>query len=238
MARWTMAAALAALGLVFAAQARAGTVASSTFDSGDDGWVSGDLATNTSYGAPDYHTSGGPAGLGDAYISTTDTVFTGALQSLWAPSKFLGNQSAAEGGSLTFDLIESNYGNYTQPLILISNGSLTLQYRSTGPVGANNWTALTVPLSVNANWQHIDLGSPGQSGSAATSAELNSVLANLTFLKIDTDWADNADTVGLDNVVLTAPDSQRPPAVPLPSALGAGLVGLSGLLGKRVLRRA
>src|SRR4051812_50196857 len=100
--------ALSALALLVAGAgpAQAGVIASSTFDANDDGWIANELGGSNN--TLTYHATGGNPG---GYLNALD-IEDGRTWSWVAPAKFLGNDSAAYGGTLTFDLRE--HGTNTQ----------------------------------------------------------------------------------------------------------------------------
>lgn len=100
-------------------------LASSTFDSGDAGWVVRDVSTfgnppavNQTWNA-NYQASGGnPGGM----IWAPD-VSSGPVTLFQAPSAFLGNKLGAYGGSFIFDMQISNWNVTNKPgLILVGSG--------------------------------------------------------------------------------------------------------------------
>lgn len=199
----------------FSAQANAATtIASSDFNAGTDGWTTGEF-TNSAPGTltPTFEPSNG-------VILTTDTA---ANVAFIAPSAYLGNLSAAFGGTLSFEL--SNTANDNPALysaIAITSGSTTIfSQRVLGP-----GVTLT-PYSVvftGANFINSNPFSAG--GTALTDAQLQGILNNVTKFAILADWHSGADNTRLDNVLLTS----GAPAVPEPGTwamfiLGLGLVG-------------
>jgi hypothetical protein len=218
--------------LVFlAGHAEAGTI--STFDSDAEGWTSIGFSnvnnyplfptpvTNSAVGV-DYQASGGNPG---GYISKMDP--DGNWQYFSAPAAYLGNQSAAIGTNLTFDeLIVNTFGQPALspqgPLVAITDGTTTLVYGGGNilpPISGSSWNSLSVPL-VASDWT---VSTPA--GAAASSAQFNSVMSNLSGVYILSDFwtgsGGNGEIVGLDNVDL-AP-------VPLPAAAWLLLSGLGGL---------
>lgn len=197
---------------------------SEQFDSGSNGWqavdLNGDYTASGSIFALSYHGSGGNPG---GYISATDPS-NGSFY-FQAPSAFLGNLSAYQGGTLSFDTFYTPHDNawLSDPDIVLSNGSTTLFY-SRGSNPGDTWTHLDISLAPGAGWT---VGSFG--GTAATASDFASVLSGTTLLRIRGEYYNGvAETTGLDNVVLSA--------VPEPEVWAAMLVGLSGI-GLRARRR-
>jgi len=216
--------------ILLAVPATASTL--STFTSNDEGWASrgfanisnepafGSVLTNSGV---TFNASGGNPG---GYISKQDP--DGNWQYFNAPAAFLGNQSSAIGGSLSFDeLIINTFGqpalNPQGPLVALTNGSLTLVYGgggSTPPVSGSAWNSLTVPFAAGS-WK---VGTPA--GAVATTAQFSSVVSGLTGLYILSDFwtgsGGNGEILGLDNVKLQS-------NAPEPGTAAACLAGL-GLL--------
>ena len=184
---------------------------SSTFSTNDEGWRVGEFfSVGTSVGVT-YVGSGGNQG---GYITTTDRFGWNAF---WAPSMFLGNKSALYGGTLSLDeRVLSSDGN-SYPMVVISDGSLRLQYVTAPPT--TNWNTFLFPLT-EAGWQLAN--GTGNPGPAATQAQFQQVLGNLAWLHIDADWQTGPDQVDLDNVIMTA-------AVPEPASLALLVPGLLGI---------
>ncbi|HZZ45125.1 MAG TPA: laminin B domain-containing protein [Tepidisphaeraceae bacterium] len=181
--------------LLMATNVSAVPLASSTFDSFDNGWRVGDFWGGPTVTAPTYFPANGNPG---GFIRTADVYgWNGYI----APPNFLGNQIQAYGGSLHVEERIAASDNVIFPLIVLSNSNLSLQFLSAPP--ANNvWTAYDIPLVAAAGWQVGD-GS-GNAGPAATEAQLQEVLSSLTLLSIDADWHTGADQVDLDNVLLAS----------------------------------
>lgn len=165
---------------------------------------------------------GNPGG----FIRTNDLF---GWNSYEAPASFLGNQSAAYGGTLSLDeRVRSADPAAVYPMVVLSDGTVLLQFRTSAPAAGSGWTSFSIPLLASAGWEVAD-GS-GNAGPAATEAQLQGVLSNLLFLKLDADWHTETfsdpltDQVDLDNVILDSPlDAQT---VPEPSSLlllGGGL---------------
>ncbi|QKY21036.1 hypothetical protein B4589_011855 [Halolamina sp. CBA1230] len=166
---------------------------SSTFDEDDDGWkITGDAQGGAS--VPDYEPSAGnPA----PSISATDDV-QGGTWYFEAPGKFLGGKSGFYGGTLSFDLMQEFSGSPSQfdnDDITLSGGGLTLTYdtaQNPGNGTSGNWTSYNVTLDESDNWM--------VSGSAATQTEIETVLADLTELRIRGEYRSGSDKGYLDNV--------------------------------------
>jgi hypothetical protein len=203
-------------GLVLASAASAGfaqTIASSSFDTSAEGWVAQNGAMNFQW-----LSSGGDPG---GFIQAADVGGHG----LWffnAPSAFLGNDSSAYGGTLSYSILSVPTtpinGTYASVQLLGANNVLLAYAGGTNPTA--NWSSKTVSLVADGNWR---IGSV--SGAAATAADMQGVLGNLAALRINGDFVEAVETTGLDSVVLTAA------AVPEPASLALWAIGLVGMAG-------
>jgi hypothetical protein len=200
--------------------ARAAILVESTFDTDAEGWRIGEFFSNAGDSAPTYLSSGGNPG---GFIRTGDTFAVVAFQ---APAPFLGDKSAAYGGVLHVEqrLVSSDGLNY--PMVLLSDGSLRLQFRTVPPGVA--WTAYDIPLLAAAGWEVSDGGDNANDKPDATEAQLQQVLANLTLFNLRADWRSGTDRTDLDNVRILA--------IPEPESYALMLAGL-GLLGFAARRR-
>ena len=161
----------------------------STFDTNTDGWIVEGLA-----GGPTYVSTGGNPG---GYIYGED-----AGSDDWyfkAPTKFLANQSATYGGSLSFDLRQYyTSSQYDTEDIIIEGGGLRIVFDTPNNPGTS-WTHYQIPLTETAGWKKTSL-----SGVAPTAAEIKAVLASITRLLIRGEYQNGTDKCDLDNVILTS----------------------------------
>ena len=212
---------LVALAFFWAVPVAAAPIVTSTFDTGVDGWtISGD-------GTGPVFEPGAGNPPGD--IIGTDQILGG----VWffdAPAKFLGNQSAALLGSLTFELSQSiAIAQFAFDDVVLVGGGLTLAFdTATNPAAFPVFTSYMVPLNAAAGWRLTNIGGP-----AATPEQLETVLSALTALRIRGEFVTGGDQARLDNVVLNS-DGQT--AVPEPTSLA--LLAMAGLVSLVAFRRS
>jgi hypothetical protein len=191
------------LGVVFVATplvAEAAPIVISTFDAGTEGWTI--VADGT-----------GPVWNPGGYITTVDL---GLGQTIYwvAPAAFLGDQSAAYGGTLAFDLRQSaTNGGFDATDIFLSNGPTTLAFDlATNPLTV--FTHFAVAL-LAPGWKVGSIAGPD-----ATAAQMQAVLGSLTSLRIRAEFRSGADTDDLDNVSLNAAAAVPEPSIVLLLASG------------------
>ncbi|NBC32837.1 MAG: beta-propeller fold lactonase family protein [Alphaproteobacteria bacterium] len=167
-----------------------GDVAAFTFDAGDAGWTSFGDATEDE---PDVFADGGNPG---GHISVEDRV-SGDVWYFDAPDSALGDRADLLDGVLTFDLRQSATDTQfdAADIVLVGDGT-TLAFDTARNPGTD-WTSYTVPLAAGTGWRVGDLDGP-----AATEAELESVLDELSALRIRGEYRTGADRGDLDNVLL------------------------------------
>ncbi len=169
-----------------------GCTVASTFDSANDGWqVIGDAERQT--GVPQYMATGGNPG---GYLSAEDDVAGGTWY--WAaPAQYLGEQNAAYQGTLSFQLKQSpTTQQFEEDDVIIEGAGKTLVMTLPQSPG-ENWTAYALQLNEDAGWKRNT-----RAGDAATAADLQAVLGNITRIWIRGEYVDGSDTGGLDNVRL------------------------------------
>lgn len=209
----------AAMGLS-SASACAALGAQSDFNTGIEGWV---LAGDSTTSVPNHVPVGGNP---DGFIHGDDLV-TGGTWYWQAPLKFLGDNSAAYGSTLTYDqrMRGSNPSDlFTDHDIVLASPTVTLYYDFIGasPTKVPKdliWTSYSIPLT-EAGWKLSNTLLP------PSQAVFQNVLANTTLLKIRGEFLNGADNGDLDNVVL---------AVPVPAAVwlfASALAGI-GVFGRR-----
>jgi hypothetical protein len=188
----TRVAGFVALVIAIAPNAPASVTVVSTFNTNAEGWtVFGDIEGPVTWQA----TGGNPGGT----IKAVDDVIGGVMY--WdAPGKFEGNQFAAYGFTIAFDLRQTISGGsnpFSNSDVVLVGAGLTLAYDfgPNPPVGV--WTSYSVPLS-EAGWRVGTL-----SGPPATAEQMKAALGSLTSLRIRAEFQGGPDTDYLDNVVLT-----------------------------------
>ena len=178
----------------------------STFTAGTEGWSAmGDVQGSLTWSA----TGGNPTG----YVFIDDLT-TGGVTYFVAPSSFLGDVRGAYGTSLTFDLRQVYPGapnQFNDEDVLLQGAGLTLAYDLTTNPANGSWTSYSVPL-LAAGWRVGSL-----SGPIATADQLQSVLSNLTALRVRAEYQSGADVGSLDNVSMVP----EPGALTLFAAGGA-----------------
>jgi len=194
---------LAALTILGAGTAGLANVIS-TFTTDDEGWIVEDLCCHGPYTNPfwrnplhsvDHKSSGGNFG---GYIEKEDP--SGNAFYFSAPEKFLGNQSAAYGTYLLYDLFSTEHDWTADPDIVLVGSGLTLVYQGS-MIPTPAWQTFAVPMT-EKDWHKDTLG-----GLAPSSSEFASVLASLEALRIRGEYGKYSDelrreTTGLDNVVM------------------------------------
>ena len=164
---------------------------SSTFDTDTEGWVVTGDATSAN---PNYVATGGNPG---GYVSADDTAAGGVW--VWsAPAKFLGDQSGSYGRTLSFDLKQSSLDSqFDDSDIIISGADMTISLDLSNNPGTD-WTSYSVVLDETFPWKFGFI----TSATLATAEQIQTVLSNISSLKIRGEYVSGSDTGGLDNVIL------------------------------------
>lgn len=124
------------------------------------------------------------------------------------PGGYLGNQSAAVGGVLRFDLQQSLVDAQFDDLdIVMQGGGLTLVFDTAYHPGAT-WTGFEVPLRAGTGWRVTTCD-----GAFATPAQVQQAMGNLLSLFIRGEFREGADTDGIDNVEVWGPAPVEPALV-------------------------
>jgi PEP-CTERM motif len=181
---------------------------SSTFDTGLDGWGISGSGFLVNYVA----TGGNPGGFA-RYDDGANFPDMFAV----APAAFLGNLSAYDGGTFSFDAkFVSAAGSITNPVtafgtVEISNGSSTVSQD-------------IAPVVPGSNWQTFS-GSFDAAAFGTTPTIWSSILANVTSFTMQVDAYKpvvNGPRVGIDNVTLAVPE----PSTGVLLVAGAGALAM------------
>ncbi len=159
----------------------------STFDNDAEGWLV--VGTPLGYQLP---VSGGVSPVWTAGTIYTADAYPETFFS--APTKFLGDSSAALGQSLYFDIWITYSDGVAYPAAILEGCGKVLYY-TIAPTPVNTWTTRAIPLSPSGwkvnNWKGPD----------ASLADLADVLGKLRGLYILAEWKTGSDATYLDNVV-------------------------------------
>ena len=200
--------ALAAAAATGAAPCQAAVI-QSTFDASAENWTTvGDTA------APTWLATGGnPAG----HIRATDSV-GGITWFFRAPAAFYGDRSASYGGLLSFDMLQADTSaQYDDRDVIMTGGGTTIWYDFTNNPGTT-WTHYSAVLDDTGGWLFGAFASPV----AATAAQIQTVLSNLSDLQIRGEFRSGADAASLDNAILT-PEPSSVVLLGLMTALAAAV---------------
>ena len=197
----------ATLAIFVLGEARADII--STFNVNDEGWRVGNLdGVLEARTAPNYNASG--------FINTADTF---DIVGFFAPSAYLGNQSASAGGPFSFDLSAQQVDGVASSYVALVLYGSGLKIGAKDVVPGPTFTSLSIDLSPSNFFYYISGGINGTV--PVTASDFNTVLSNLSDVGIHADWFTGPDNVSLDNVRLSTP------SVPIPGPIvGAGLPGL------------
>lgn len=204
------------------------TLVGSTFDAGAEGWRSGDFYGTGAGNPSTWVAAGGNPG---GFIRTTDV---SNIAGFIAPAAYLGNRSAALGGSFRLDMRVDLAPNTNIAQLRLSNGTLDLYFYGADPA-VDSWSTLVVPLTASSAWRvgtATSSPTPG-TGTVATQAQLLAVLSNLTQLRVLADQHNGTDRTDLDNVALL---TAAPSSVPEPGTVmlvATGLLAVGGAAARR-----
>ncbi len=136
-------------------------------------------------------TGGNPGG------SVTREDFIGETDYFQTPAEFHGDLSPYYGGTLSFDIRESETdGPFDAPLVLLQSGTDMWIYNGSSDATLG-WTTIRVPFDASvAGWTHAS------DGAVATETSLRAALAGTTGLWLRAEFSDGIDNSWLDNVVI------------------------------------
>jgi len=173
------------------------TLASNTFDAGLEGWTARDDRYNIDYFPGHDYSGGNPWGmLQMSGIEECDLV---------APAAYLGDLSAAAGGTFTFDArrFDSMSLNLSSPTF----GRIYLD----GPGGSAVSSQLSAPSApVEGSWRQYSVAMTA-ANFGVSQTEFDSILSNVTSFRIGTNFFDLTfphiveELFGFDNFVLSTP---------------------------------
>lgn len=163
-------------------------LASRFTNSAEDWTVTGDPVSST----PEFLSDGGNPG---GFIRATDSG-TGGIMYWSAPAKFLGDQAAAYGGQLRFDLRYTTDGfPFDASDVILKGGGVRLTYDMAKDPG-KVWRHFKVPLT-ESGWL---FGSQ-----PATEAQMRAALGRIGTLLIRAEYTSGNDVEDLDNVSIVFP---------------------------------
>jgi hypothetical protein len=163
------------------------------FTSGNESWTSN--ITGQARGWADSVGSGTPKG---SYRVFNDN--TSAAWYFVAPAKFLGDKSGFYGGKLIYEVRISNPSSTgNNPFVILSGNGVSLGWYSSVLPGNSTWTEYAANFIETAGWLNM------ASGSAATQAQMRSVLAGLDSVQIRGEFSSGNDGY-IDNVVMAIPE--------------------------------
>ena len=198
--------------LLTAAGAGAATI-SSDFSSDVDGW------TQTGAAVFQHQANGGNPG-GFLYIDNSE----GAITYVFAPSKFLGDLSAFDGGTVSFDGIQLAITASPWTSAGQDYGHLTLS----GPGGSATLDLLPAPGQPSASWTTYS-ATLSAAAFGKTQPEWTAILANVTQIRLSVEAVFGGEIEGVDNFSITS--------VPEPSGLVLASLALGALASARHARR-
>lgn len=208
MVRLAARAVLSIVCVVAAARQAEATTITSTFTAGLEGWT----AVETTGGTPSHMVAGGNPG-GFLYIDNSENLWAYVV----APAAFLGNLSAFNGGSLSFDGNQltgngaySDFNDWGRVIITGASGSASLDF-APGTIPVNQWRTYSAPLTAAA-W-------------GVTPAVWSALLANVTDIRFSLEGTFGGETNGFDNPTLQSPTAPNP--VPEPASLILVGVGIA-----------
>ncbi len=185
-----------------------------SFDSDDMGWGTVSDATGFMWDG-----TIGNGGLGA--IRARDVV-GGDIWYFSAPAGDLGNLSGLYGNSISYDLLGLT-GNQAlggdRADVMISGAGMTIGIDFGVQPVLDQWISASTIVSADLDWRIVDdFPDGGLSGTDATIADIQAVLADVTGLYIRGEYTNGGDAMALDNVNY----------VPSPGALS--MLSVAGLL--------
>ena len=210
-----------AAALAWGAGAANATV-TATFDSTNEGWSVGSMdGVANITGAANWHTGG--------YLQTLDVA---AEVAFFASNGFLGNQSSAYGGTLSYDTSDTENDGVLYSAVVLYGAGQAISIGSLPPSISLLGSHFSFNLT-ETGFSHYT-GGGIQGANDVTQAEFQAVLANLTAIAFHADWKSGGDDSALDNVVFG--NANGGGAVPEPTSWALMILGFGGV-GAAVRRR-
>lgn len=178
--------------VVLAAAGVASADLRATFDAGPQGWRIFDVGMSG-------HRTSIPPGVLATWESSTQSIRVtdqAGETCVGAPELWLGNRLSAYGHEISYDATFRSADNNAYSAVVLRGASMTLYCPAPRPT-PNTTFRRVIPL-VESGW-HVN----GDSGAAATAAQLREVLSDLRGLYIRTEWTTGADDTSIDNIRLS-----------------------------------
>lgn len=185
---------------------RAGILAQSKFDAGDEGWTQVNVGADYRY-LDDIETR---TDCPEAAIGVLSFCDPDAGQWMFnAPAKFLGNKSDALDGYIEFSSWDRDLDDGStldpdpEPSVIVANGNTAIVILNQGP-DVTKWTTYRYEFNESAQWLWVDDETPMDALPFATRAQIQHVLANVTALRIRGEALVGDDQGWLDDVSMVA----------------------------------
>ncbi|MBL8956600.1 MAG: hypothetical protein JNK82_37845 [Myxococcaceae bacterium] len=138
------------------------------------------------------------------YLCGSDTGFSGAR--FWrfkAPQKYVGNAGRAFQKRLTWSTMTEFPTNTlinANDVFLVGRGlAIVVNVPNVASRKTREWAQFSVYLDDRSDWRNV------RDGAKVTNDEIESVLRNLTELKLPGEWVDGAETTCIDDVYFGTP---------------------------------
>ena len=168
-----------------------------TFDTSANGWThapGGDPDTTVTFSA----TGGNPGGC----IVLNDAA-EGAFDFFNAPAKYLGNDSGYLNGSFSFQLMDNSSVDDLSSALTLTDGAGDTLTHTLPAFSPGGFVFFSFTLNQAGGWTYTPAGGTAV---AATQAEFQTVLTNVTSLVVPGDFHNGTEMTTLDDVALTVPE--------------------------------